>query len=461
MRPGFRIALLVASLSAALAASVSRPAWAQTQPEAVPTSPPATASQEPAEKPPAETPKNFKWTFDWKGWDGLHYTLRYRKPNDEAAPKPAWAQAWDFSQVAFVGKFGARFAADAASFWNTRNVTAENGWELRRARVYWSGDSVLLTPWSFKLEWGYSASKFYLDESYIAFTGFHRVGVLWFGQFQAPMGMEAIASKRDVTFMEPSSAVMALAPGTNAGAQLWRPAFGERLTWALGLFTNPTGTDYGDASKSATRLMGRVTGLLVDRRSAAVPSLVHLGLSASHLYSGADTVRYRSRPESNLAPYMVDTGEMKARSADTLAFEAAWVEGPLSVQGEGLYTRVNTDDYGNRRMGGTYVYASWFLTGESRPYNTKEGVFTRVIPSQNFSFKGGGRGAVEVAIRYSLVDLNDGPVHGGKMRSFTAGLNWYLNPNSKVRVNYVSARCEQLGVESDLAALQVRFEFDF
>lgn len=461
MRSGFRISLLVASLCAALAAPGAREVWARTGSEGAPPAPTAAALPAPEAKPPAEPPKNFKWTFNWKGWDGLQYTVLYRKPTVETPRKPAGFQPFDFTQVAFAGKFGARFAADAASFWNIRNVTAEDGWELRRARVYWSGDSVFLTPWSFRLEWGYSAGKFYLDETYITFTGFQRMGVVQFGQFQAPMSMEAIASKRDVTFMEPSSSVMALAPGTNAGAQLWRLEFGERLTWALGIFTNPTETDYGDASKSATRLMGRVTGLLVDRRNADLPSLLHIGLSASHLYSGAETVRYKSRPESDLAPYMVDTGEIKASSADTLGLEGAWVEGPLSVQSEALFTRANSEAYGNLDMRGGYIYASWFFTGESRPYNTKEGVFTRVRPFRDLSVKGGGRGALEVGVRFSVVNLNDGPVQGGKMRSLTGGLNWYLNPNSKIRLNVVRARCERLGVESALNVAEVRFEFDF
>ena len=48
-------------------------------------------------------------------------------------------------------------------------------------------------------------------------------------------------SSRDMMFMESAAAIQALAPGVNAGMQVGRPVFGERMTWALGLFTNAAG----------------------------------------------------------------------------------------------------------------------------------------------------------------------------------------------------------------------------
>ena len=49
-----------------------------------------------------------------------------------------------------------------------------------------------------------------------------------------------------------------------------------------------------------------------------------------------------------------------------------------------------------------------------------------------------GRGAWQVGARYSYVDLNDKRVHGGQENEFTAGLNWFLNPNLKFQFNYDS-----------------------
>ena len=52
-----------------------------------------------------------------------------------------------------------------------------------------------------------------------------------------------------------------------------------------------------------------------------------------------------------------------------------------------------------------------------------------------------GRGAWEIAARYSYVDLNSGSgadrIQGGIMDGVTVGLNWYLNTNLTVNFDWV------------------------
>jgi phosphate-selective porin len=47
------------------------------------------------------------------------------------------------------------------------------------------------------------------------------------------------------------------------------------------------------------------------------------------------------------------------------------------------------------------------------------------------------------------------------LRSVTAGVNWYLHANSKVRLNYVFASASGGPVVGDLNVFETRFEFDF
>ena len=46
-------------------------------------------------------------------------------------------------------------------------------------------------------------------------------------------------------------------------------------------------------------------------------------------------------------------------------------------------------------------------------------------------------GAWELGARYSSLDLVDGPVHGGRMHLFTAGVNWYLTRHLRIDGNYI------------------------
>ena len=123
----------------------------------------------------------------------------------------------------------------------------------------------------------------------------------------------------------------------------------------------------------------------------------------------------------------------------------------------------NTDAeaVGNPTFQSFYVQGSFFPTGEYRPYKASSGAFDRVKP--NSSLADGGTGAIELAARYSWMDLNDNVGHsvstqGGEMKSTTLGVNWYVNNNARVMWNYVHSTVENLGAAD---GLQMRVKIDF
>ena len=60
--------------------------------------------------------------------------------------------------------------------------------------------------------------------------------------------------------------------------------------------------------------------------------------------------------------------------------------------------------------------------------------------SKVFAFGADGWGAWEAALRLSQVDLNDGALSGGRQTDLTAALNWYINDDMQLRINYVAGR---------------------
>jgi phosphate-selective porin len=44
-----------------------------------------------------------------------------------------------------------------------------------------------------------------------------------------------------------------------------------------------------------------------------------------------------------------------------------------------------------------------------------------------------------------MIDLNDGTVTGGVVRDLTAGVNWYANSTSKLQLNWIYSKVEDLG----------------
>jgi len=418
------------------------------------------------------TKKSFEWKFGWHDWDGLQYDL-----SQKTSMTNAWAgvrekiggtnayRVFHLEELKMSGKIGAKLAIDAAGYIKGSQFQGfDGGVEVRRARVYGKGDCLLLLPVSYELEIGYIPNQFYIENSYLAFRDIPWIGELKFGQYQAPMGLDLITSSRDVTFMESAAPLAALAPGTSAGMQLGRPVFDQRATWRVGLFTEGVGSDTGDASKDYGRAIMRFTGLPIYAEDLDHPdssSLLHLGLSANLIYSGSSSVRYRSRPESHLAPYVVDTGDIAADKALVAGAEVAWVKGPFSLQGELLRSWVYEANGTSPAFTGIYGSASWFLTGETRPYDRSEGAFSRVIPKRNFNFGHGGWGAWEVAGRYSYVNLNDADVHGGRLSMLMGEVNWYLHSHVKWRFNYGFGHVSERQPEGNVREFQTRIEVDF
>jgi phosphate-selective porin OprO/OprP len=369
-------------------------------------------------------------------------------------------------QVKLSGNFGARVEVDGAAFVTTDSLTGfDNGVELRRLLLYARGDCILLLPFSYYLELGLNNDQFTLNKSYLRFPGIDYIGALQIGQFQPPMGLQIITSSRDITFMEPAAPLQAIAPGVEAGLQIGRPVFDERGTWNFGLFAPGAGNiEYGNASENYGSAILRVTALPLWHEDTADPTAnryLHLGVSANILYSGNSTVRYQSRPESFIAPIVIDTDDIDANSAGTFGGEAAWVNGPLSLQGEFIYSRVKQNDAANLSLFGGYGQISWYLTGESRPYDRQTGAFKRLVPRHNFDFGKTGWGAWEIAARFSYTDLTDANVSGGRLSLLMTGVNWYLHPHIRWMFNYGMGRVSDTAQDGDLFIFQTRIGVDF
>jgi phosphate-selective porin OprO/OprP len=139
----------------------------------------------------------------------------------------------------------------------------------------------------------------------------------------------------------------------------------------------------------------------------------------------------------------VDTGNFEVSKVTLWGLEFATVQGPLWAAAEYIQSNVSAQSVGNPKFGGSYIQVGWFLTGESRPYRTNSGTIDRLRPHRKYGggnpFKKGIGGAWELVGRLSAIDLSDGLIEGGELSDYSASLNWYINPTSRVEFNYVYA----------------------
>lgn len=323
----------------------------------------------------------------------------------------------------------------------------ESGTEFRRARLYVGGH--IHENVKFKVQYDFAGGDADFKDAYIALTKIPGIGQIKVGRFKQPFGLEELMSSKYITFMERAMAMEAFAPSRQSGILIGSSAWDKRLTWALSTYraTDGYGEDYGDNDMNYA---ARITLLPWETGD----NLLHLGAAYAAIKPNGDSARFRARPEMHLAPMrLADTRGISSDNVRLLGVEAAAVFGPASVQGEFISASVSNLAGDDANLSGYYVFGSFFLTGESRPY--KKGVFKRVKPNNNF---GAGAGALEAAVRLSSVDLEDGGAEGREVTSITAGLNWYLNPNTRVMLNYVSADQKDVGKAS---GFMTRFQVDF
>lgn len=372
----------------------------------------------------------------------------------------------DSASGAFKLKIGGRIQNDwswfsgSSDFEEVTEKQVEAGEEFRRARLYVGG--TMYGNVDFMAEYDFAGGTTAFREVWMGtkLGSFARIQV---GSMKEPFGFEELTSDLFVTFMERSAGSEAFAPSYNTGAMLWNTCAEDRVTWAAGVFRDAgsNGNDTGNTRSGDYNFTGRVTGRPWIGESP--DEFLHVGAAASLRSPSDGTVDYSARPELHLAPVVVDSGSLKSNDVRLGEAETAIVEGPFSATGEYYLADVRgAAGAPNATFHAWAVQASWFLTGESRPYNVQRGVFDRVVPKRNFDGEGGS-GAIELAARFDAIDLGDGDVGGTptartRMRIWSAGANWYLNPNTKVALDFVHAHVQNIGT---LLGLEMRFQVDF
>lgn len=352
----------------------------------------------------------------------------------------------------------------------------ENGEAFRRARMAMLGE---YGPSEYRIEMDFAlvGRPSFLD----VFAGLHdlpHVGRIRVGHFFEPFSLERMTPNRYVTFMERSLPDQPFAPARNSGICVNKARDDLMGTWSGGVFRSDSdvfGDDVGDNFEYA--VTGRTTWLPFYDEACDGRRYFHMGIGASYRGANGELVRFRSQPEARIGaaipnvPFFVDTGNIAADSYRLLGSELAWVHGPFSLQSEYMLVPVDSQGQGILWFQGWYATASYFLTGEHRPYQRLQGTFDRVIPQTDVvSYYGKpedkcltrGWGAWELATRVSQLDLDDGTVRGGRLTNLTLGLNWYLNPYLRVTTNYIHAFADRAPVgnsDTDIVAMRVGYEF--
>lgn len=316
-----------------------------------------------------------------------------------------------------------------SAYFNDDNFDHPDGTEMRRARLGMKG--TISKDFAYIMEADFGNSNTALINAFISYTGFEN-GEIRFGNNRSPYSLEASTSTDHTTFIEFSAPTAAFDVGEIVGVG----GFFHDKHWSLGAGVYNQNTALQDTDDEGWRTAARATLAPINDDK----KLLHVGVSGAYVASRSQTNSFTFGATAENAIQTTNSVQATIASADShsiLGMEAAALYGPFSIQGEYFITDVDTNTGGtDATFNGGYAQISYFLTGERRPYEQGNGTFGRIVPNNDFTSKG-GMGAWEIAARYSMLDLNDGTVTGGKMDSYTIGVNWYLNKNTRLMLNYI------------------------
>ncbi|MBB3046020.1 phosphate-selective porin OprO/OprP [Litorivivens lipolytica] len=337
------------------------------------------------------------------------------------------------------------FAIDGRMMWDTdyysgvhHNSSSHSdpgsnafGSELRRSRLAFKG--TVYSDWHYKFQYTFNANsgeKNQLEDAYIKYTGWDFADIT-VGKYKFPFGLEELVSSKHISTIERSAMVEFVRAGrSEQNIQLSNG--GKNYSWAFGLYEG----EQDENGSELYNLVGRATfaPIVTDNQ------VFHLG--AAVFKSDIDDanpveVKFTERLSVHTADKINLANTLNANDHIQYGLEAAWMTGPFSLQSE-YVSSTWEDDTNEVEYSGYYVQGTWTLTGESRSYKAKKGIFDKISPK-------GANGAVELVAKFEHGEIDDdrtGAVENA-FDNVTVGVNWYVNKNVRLSANYIMTELDE------------------
>jgi phosphate-selective porin OprO/OprP len=307
------------------------------------------------------------------------------------------------------------------------NIT---GTEVRRARIGVEGK--VSSDFKYKFEMDFSGNNANFSDAYIQYKGWKN-STLTVGNVSSDYSINGKGSSRFTDMIERAVVVNGFYPN-GGGRSLGIVYSTGGSNWHISGELGGDGTKNSGNSNDSTRLVSRAhyAPILNNDQSLHLGGWVY-----NESYSGDPTVAVKTR----LGNHFNDVSRVKsgaidnAKGATAYGLEVASVNGAFSVVAEYMSKSYEDNNNLDPTYSGYYVTAGYFLTGESKNYSGKSGLFGRVKP--NSPVTNGGIGAWQIVARIDDADYNDESLEGGEATVYTVGLNWSPTAYTRVMLNYV------------------------
>ncbi|HXH54457.1 MAG TPA: porin [Gammaproteobacteria bacterium] len=367
-----------------------------------------------------------------------------------------------------------------------------SGGYIRTADLYFEGG--LAQDWTYNISLGLNANnRNMFGDTWISYSGLAENNQIYFGRLSGNwFGLDNANSGTWNPFLERSLVATTFYPGDGIGfmTDFWSDSAGITFT---AMKSDQSATNEVPSMRDRWKGTVRATVAPVHEEG----DVWHFGVSGAYrkLVDAVPTnkesagVAFFASPGAKIRnatamnsvvntnsgnPQSVISGtEVPIQTNNVRMFniDAARQIGPFMLEGEyttAFVNRKGTQQFrqadgsivnvsqGNLQFNGWNIQTRYMLTGEYHEYDVRDGQFGSVKPCSEY-------GAIEAAARYDYVDLNDKNVRGGSQHDVTLGLNWFLNQNVRLSMNYIRASIhpanDQAHRNLDIIGLRAQIRF--
>jgi phosphate-selective porin OprO/OprP len=392
----------------------------------------------------------------------IQNTIQADEADDsEVAPERRFSSWNQYEGKYFTARAGGGFLYDTTAYAQDRQskkqFPLEFSYKIRDFRLLLAGkfpEFKRSVTYSFGIMYDAPTRSWLIRQTGIMIALSEKWGNLFIGRTKEGFSLNKVMTGYDGWTMERATINDATVPILADGIKWlgYLPKYG--FMWNIGYYNDIFSKGQSFSSYSSQEV-ARLAWLPI-RAVSDTHSLLHLGINLRYGKPTENALRLRSRPEAFPAPFFVDTGKFPATSTFMTGPEVYYRRRNWLFGSEYWIQKVSSSSTRNPFFSGGDVAAVWVITGETRTYNTVGGFFRAVIPKKPvFS---GGPGAWELVSRYSYINLDSGPISGGRFGRFTEQLNWYLSRYVRLELNYGYGHLDRFGLRGNTQFFQTRIQ---
>lgn len=338
---------------------------------------------------------------------------------------------------------------------DSAGVTLENQFKMRDFRFFANGQLTTkrVISWKIGLMYDGPSREWFVRETGVTVAVPEISGHIFVGRTKEGYSLNKVMNGYSGWTMERQMALDVI-PILADGIKWIGFSRKKKIVWNVGIYADWLSSKQ-NFSTYKWQTAGRLAFLPI--LNAAEKKQLHIGINYRYGQVDDGVMRLRSRPESNPAPYFIDTEDFSSKHSNHFGTEIYYTKGPLMIGSEYHWHKFESATKGNPLFHGGEVAISYMLTGASRPYTTVSGVYT-FVPVKKPVFKG-GCGEVELLVRYSQLNLNGGSIHGGEFWRITPMVNWYMTRYLRLEFAYGYGKLNRFNLEGATQIYQTRLQF--